>query len=166
MTIWRQFWRFCADCVRADQGVSIARKACYPNDAMLTNRDDFERYLESSGRPFSKLDDATLLVTLARGQPPAVLRVHAPLAVIQVEICNVEFQKPTDDSAFYRKLLELNATDLLHASYGLAGNRVELSAALELEHLDENELEAALSDVALGLVNHVPQLRQMITEKA
>ncbi len=133
---------------------------------MLTNRDDFERYLESSGRPFSKLDDVTLLVTLARGQPPAVLRVQTPLVIIQVEICNVALQPPLDECALYRKLLELNATDLLHAAYGLAGDRVELSAALELDHLDENELDAALSDVALGLVNHVPLLRQMVTEKA
>ena len=146
--------------------MSIARKAWYPDRPMLTNRDDFERFLESSGRPYSKLDDATLLVTLARGQPQAVLRVQSPLVIIQVEICNVELQPPVNECAFYRKLLEYNATDLLHASYGLAGNRVELSAALELDHLDDNELEAALSDVALGLVNHVPLLRRMVTEKA
>jgi len=54
----------------------------------------------------------------------------------------------------------------LHAAYGLNGDRVQLSAALELDHLDENELEATLSDVTLALANHVPVLRQMITVKA
>ena len=132
---------------------------------MLTNRDDFERYLESSARPYSVLDEATLLVTVARDQPAAVLRIQAPVVIIQVEICNIEAQPPKDTSAFFRKLLELNATDLLHAAYGLAGNRVQLSAALELDNLDNNELEAALSDVALGLVKHVPTLRQMVLEQ-
>jgi hypothetical protein len=55
---------------------------------------------------------------------------------------------------------------LLHASYGLNANRVQLSSALELDHLDENELEATLSDVTLALANQVPVLRQMVTAKA
>lgn len=132
---------------------------------MLANRDDIERYLEWSSRPFSKLDDVTL-VTLAPRQPPAILRVQPPVLLIQVEIGKAEFGSPQREAAFYRKLLELNTTDLLHASYGLDGNLVQLSAALELGHLDENELEAALSDVTLALVNHVPVLWQMVTAKA
>ena len=132
---------------------------------MLTTREDIERYLEWSSRPYSKLDDVTL-VTLAPRQPPAIMRVQPPVLLIQVEIGKVEFKSSTNEAAFYRKLLELNTTDLLHASYGLAGNEVQLSAALELGHLDENELEAALSDVTLALVNHVPVLWQMVSAKA
>jgi hypothetical protein len=132
---------------------------------MLANRDDIERYLEWSSRPFSKLDDVTL-VTLAPRQPPAILRVQPPVLLIQVEIGKAEFKSPQREAEFYRKLLELNTTDLMHASYGLDGNLVQLSAALELGHLDENELEAALSDVTLALVNHVPVLWQMVSAKA
>lgn len=133
---------------------------------MLTNRDDFERYLETSGRPFSRLDGATLLVTLAPNQPPAVLRVQPPVVVLQVEIGTVTFESVEAEAAFYRRLLELNATDLLHSAYGLHGNTVELSTALELDHLDENEIEAALSDITLALVNQVASLRAMVTTKA
>jgi CesT_Tir_1 len=46
---------------------------------------------------------------------------------------------------------------------GTTSRGVQLSAALELGHLDDNELEAALSDVTLALVNHVPALWQMAT---
>ena len=133
---------------------------------MLRNRDDVERFLEARGRAFTILDDATFLVTLAPQQPPAVLRVQSPVVVVQLDVGKVEFQSLASECAFYRKLLELNATDLLHASYGLDKNQVLLSAALEFDHLDENELEAALSDVALALVNHIPMLRQMVTAKA
>jgi hypothetical protein len=133
---------------------------------MLRNRDDVERFLEARGRAFTTLDDATFLVTLAPQQPPAVLRVQAPVVVVQVDVGKLEFQSQANECAFYRKLLELNATDLLHAAYGLEGDRVQLSAALEFDNLDENELEAALSDVALALANHIPMLRQMVTAKA
>ena len=132
---------------------------------MLTTRDDVERYLELSSRPFSRLEDVTL-VTLAPQQPPAVIRVQPPVLLIQIEIGKVDFKSATSEAAFFRKLLELNTTDLLHASYGLAGNQVQLSAALEIGHLDENELEAALSDVTLALVKHVPVLWQMVSAKA
>jgi hypothetical protein len=133
---------------------------------MLRNRDDVERFLEERGRSFTPIDDVTFLVTLAPGQPNAVLRVQAPVVLVQLDIGQVEFQSLDRECAFYRKLLELNSTDLLHAAYGLDGNRVQLSAALEFDNLDENELEAALSDVALALANHVPMLRQMVIAKA
>ena len=133
---------------------------------MLRNRDDIERFLEARGRAFTALDEETFLVTLAPGQPPAVLRVQAPVVLVQVDVGEIDFQSQARESAFYRKLLELNSTDLLHAAYGLDGNRIQLSAALEFDNLDENELEAALSDVALALANHIPMLRQMVTAKA
>ena len=56
------------------------------------------------------------------------------------------------------RLLEYNATDLMHVSYGIEGETVVLSAALALENLDLNELEATLSDVDLALARHVPVL--------
>jgi hypothetical protein len=133
---------------------------------MLRNRDDVERFLEARGRAFTAVDDATFLVTLAPAQPSAVLRVQAPVVLVQVDIGQVEFASMEHECAFYKKLLELNSADLLHAAYGLNGNRVQLSAALEFDHLDENELEATLSDVTLALANHVPILRQMVTAKA
>jgi len=133
---------------------------------MLRNRDDIERFLETKVGAFTAVDDSTFLVTLAPNQPATVLRVQPPVLLVQVEIGAAAFEHPAHECAFYRKLLELNSSDLLHAAYGLNGDRVQLSAALELDHLDENELEATLSDVTLALANHVPVLRQMITVKA
>jgi hypothetical protein len=133
---------------------------------MLRNRDDIERFLENKVGAFTAVDDSTFLVTLAPNQPATVLRVQPPVLLVQVEIGVVAFEHSATECAFYRKLLELNSSDLLHAAYGLNGDRVQLSAALELDHLDENELEATLSDVTLALANHVPVLRQMITVKA
>ena len=133
---------------------------------MLRDCDAIERFLEARGRAFTKVNEATFLVTLAPAQPAAILRVQPPVAVVQVDVGDVVFRTLADECAFYKKLLELNANDLLHASYGLDNGRVQLSAALELDHLDDNELEAALSDVALALGNHIPMLRKLVTAKA
>jgi hypothetical protein len=132
---------------------------------MARTQEDVERFLELRGHAVERLEDGTLLVSIAAGQPPAVVRVDPPLVVIQVNVGEVGFQDPAKAADFYRRLLELNETDLLHAAYGLANNRVVLSAALALENLDDNELGAALADVSLALTEHVPGLRQMASDK-
>lgn len=128
---------------------------------MARTRQDIEGFLDNHGHPYDVLDEDTLLVQIAPEQPPAVLRVEPPVAVLQVHVGTAHFDDPARSAAFYRRLLELNARDLVHASYGLDGERVTLSAALELDNLDQNELEAALADLGLALVEHVPGLRQM-----
>jgi hypothetical protein len=128
---------------------------------MTKTREDVERLLESRDRHFELMDDGTIVVPLVPGQAPAMLRVEPPVIVLQVNIGEVAFADATREVAFYRRLLELNATGLLHASYGLEGDRVVLSAALELDNLDPNEIEAALADLGMALVEHVPSLRSM-----
>jgi hypothetical protein len=130
---------------------------------MARTREDIERDLEARGRPFQVLDDDTIIVPLVAGQAPAMLRVEPPVVVLQVNIGEVSFTGDTKAVAFYRKLLELNATSLMHAAYGLDEGRVVLSAALALDNLDSNELEAVLADLGLALVEQLPQLRQMAT---
>jgi hypothetical protein len=128
---------------------------------MAKTRDDIERDLEARGRSFEVLDEHTIAVPLVAGQAPAVLRFEPPVVLMQVNIGNAEFTSDAKAVAFYRRLLELNASDLLHASYGLEGNRVVLSAALALDNLDSNELEATLSDLALALVEQLPSLHHL-----
>ena len=63
-------------------------------------------------------------------------------------------------------LLELNAGKLLHTAYGLDGDNIVLSSALELENLDTNELEAVLADVDMALAEHVPSLHELVQNPA
>jgi hypothetical protein len=147
---------------------------------MPRTAEDVENYLLQLDRPYEK-DGATFLVHNA-GASVALL-VTPPIVALRVDIGSI----PRDDARlapFFRKLLEYNATDLMHVSYGLdvstgldeggspapgdgsaAGphtpERVVLSGALELENLDVNELEAALSDIDLALVRHVPILHEL-----
>jgi hypothetical protein len=60
--------------------------------------------------------------------------------------------------ALFRRLLELNASDLMYASYGLEDGNVVLSAAHALDTLDDVELEATLADIDVALARHTGEL--------
>ncbi len=132
---------------------------------MATSAEDLEGYLARLQRRFERLDDGTLLVAFGPAAPPAALRVAPPVVVVQVEICPC----PEDarSAAFFRRLLELNASGLVHAAYAIerganGTDRVVLTSALELQNLDLNELEAVLADLDIALSEHVPELRALL----
>ena len=121
--------------------------------------EDVENYLLQLDRRFEN-DGGTFLLAGANGT--IALRVAPPIVAVRVTIGAV----PTDQgqqARIFRKLLQYNASDLMHVAYGVEGDTIVLSAALELENLDLNELEALLSDVDLALARHVPTLRETAT---
>ena len=123
--------------------------------------DDVENYLIRLGRRYERSNEqdpesGTLLVAATNGTLIA-MRVISPILAIRV----VFGPEPVGDSRqlnVYRRLLELNASDLMHSSYGLESGRIVLSAALALENLDANEVEAVLSDMDLALARHTEDL--------
>ena len=127
---------------------------------MIQSNEDLEGYLLRLERRFERAEDGTYLLSMGADRPLVALRVAAPVLVAQVDIG----QAPADDVAgavLFRKLLVLNATALVHAAYGIEGDNIVLSAALELKNLDLNELEAVLADLDMALANQVPTLREI-----
>jgi hypothetical protein len=125
---------------------------------------DIEAYLGRLNRRFHAVEGeaGTFLISSGESYPPVALRVDPPLVVLRVHIGNVpEASAGIDSTALFRKLLQLNAKGLVHASYGIDDNRIILSSALELENLDFNELEATLDEIDLALAEHVPQLSEL-----
>jgi hypothetical protein len=121
---------------------------------------DVEAYLGKLNRQYSSVDDqpGTYLIPSSENMPPIAMRVEPPLVVLRVHVGDVP---PGDASALFRQLLTLNAKNQVHASFGLEGDRIVLTAAMELENLDYNELEAALDEVDLTLAQQVPGLREI-----
>jgi hypothetical protein len=124
---------------------------------MRTER-DVEAYLLRMNRHFHTVEGqpGTFLVEAGAGLPPIAVRVDPPLVVVRVHIG--EAARGADEAAFYRRLLELNARELVHASYGIDGGLVALSSALELENLDYNELEATMDEIDLALAQQLAGL--------
>lgn len=127
---------------------------------MPRSAEDIENYLIKLGRPYERAsgftaEQGTFLLRLS-GTLVAVT-ASPPIATVHVEIGPT----PEDEKhqlRLYRRLLQLNATDLMYAAYGIEDGRVSLSAALALENLDANELEAVLADIEVALARHTPEL--------
>jgi hypothetical protein len=131
---------------------------------MATANDDLEAFLHRLDRAFEKVDAQTYLVRLGPDLPPAVLRIAAPVLVVQVDVAEAPTGKPALEAKLFRRLLELNATDLVYVAFGLEQNRIVLDAALELVSMDLNELEAVLANLDLALAEQVPHLRDLVKQ--
>ena len=57
-----------------------------------------------------------------------------------------------------RRLLELNASDLIHGSYGIEEDSIVLTEALELSHLDFEEFLAAYESMLVALASHLREI--------
>lgn len=126
---------------------------------MPRTSEDVETYLLQLDRRF-EIDSGTYLISASASLPPIAVRIEPPIVAVHVTIGPV----PGDvehQVKLFRRLLELNASDLMHASYGIENDTIVLSAALELDNLDVNELDATLSDMDLALTRHVPSLHDI-----
>ena len=95
----------------------------------------------------------------ARTQSGADVVVHyaPPVVILRMRV----MEPPASDekrSGLYRQLLEFNARDLVHGSYGLEGEHVVLTDALELSDLDFSEFEASWDSLTLALASHLSAL--------
>ena len=126
---------------------------------MARTNEDLETFLQKLERRYERVDDGTYLVAGAPNQPPIALRVAPPVLVVQVPIGHA----PRRGNRRYRRgffagCSSSTRSDLLHAAYGLEGGEIVLAAALELDNLDMNEIEAVLADMDVALAGHVPVL--------
>ena len=86
-----------------------------------------------------------------------VVNYTPPVVLLRMKVMSV----PADgsrSSSLNRRLLELNASDLVHGSYGITGDSIVLTEALELSHLDFEEFLASYESMTLALVTHMREL--------
>jgi len=130
-----------------------------PPSYTMRTASDVEAYLVQMNRRFRAVEEQPGMFLVEGGSAPIAVRVEAPLVVVRVHIG--EADGVSDAAAFFRKLLELNARELVHASYGIDHGRVVLSSALELENLDFNELQATMDEIDLALAQQLPTLASL-----
>ncbi len=80
-----------------------------------------------------------------------------PVVILRVRVMELPESDPRR-SELFRQLLEYNARELVHGSYGLEGNHVVLTDTLELENLDFSEFEASFDSITLALASHLAAL--------
>ncbi len=127
----------------------------------MVSREGIESFLIQTELDFEEIEEGLWIVHPARseeGQGPAVVVSYAPpVVVLRSDIRAV----PDDEEAafrLFRRLLELNARDLVHGAYGLEDGEVILTDTLELEDLDFSEFRASLESMTLAVSSHIKEL--------
>ncbi len=127
----------------------------------MVTQDDVETFLDrlaSTGATYEEVSDGLWNVRPAGDLDfGVVVHYSPPVLVLRVKVMDLP-KAPARESALNRRLLELNATDLLHGSYGIQDNAVVLTEALELEHLDFEEFLAAYESITFSLASHIREL--------
>ncbi|MEP7066216.1 MAG: hypothetical protein ABI889_09310 [Gemmatimonadota bacterium] len=93
------------------------------------------------------------------GQLDADVVVHysPPVVLLRLKVMDL----PKDESSLAtlsRRLLQFNASELVHGSYGIEGDSIVLTEAMELSHLDYEEFLAAYESMTLALASHLREL--------
>ena len=127
----------------------------------MVTKDDIEGFLNrvnAEGASYKEVENG-LWVVKPGGSLDFAVVVHysPPVVVLRVKVMEL----PKDKNALAqlsRRLLEMNASDMLHGSYGIEQNAVVITEALELSHLDFEEFQAAYESIAIALAAHLREI--------
>lgn len=127
----------------------------------MVTREDLESFLDrltAGGATVRELEPGLWAVRPGGALEVDVIVHHnPPVVLLRVKVMDL----PADvaqANAVARRLLELNASDLLHGSYGISGTAIVLTEALELGHLDFEEFLASYESMTLALASHMREL--------
>ncbi|MDP3774121.1 MAG: YbjN domain-containing protein [Gemmatimonadales bacterium] len=125
----------------------------------MVTREDLESFiarLETDGVHSREVEPGLWVLTQNSDGPEVVVHFNPPVAVLRVKV--MELSPKQQKAELFRHLLELNATDIVHGSYGIDGSNVVLSDTLELQNLDFNEFQASYDSMMLALASHLATL--------
>jgi len=124
----------------------------------MVTREDIESFLDrlaAEGASYREVEPGLWIVNPGGALDlDVVVHYSPPVVVLRVKVMNI----PSDDGEcgkLNRRLLELNATDLIHGSYGIERDSIVLTEALELSHLDFEEFLASYESMTLALASHL-----------
>jgi hypothetical protein len=127
----------------------------------MVTKEDVEGFLDrltADGASYTELEPG-LWILKPSGELDFSVVVHysPPVVLLRVKVMTL----PSDAGAvatLSRRLLELNASDLVHGSYGIEKDAIVMTEALELSHLDYEEFLAAFESITVALASHLREL--------
>jgi len=122
----------------------------------MTNREDIRSFLDRLELPVENLAEDIWLVRTTEGAE-LVVSYAPPVLVLRVRVMPLPGD-PARAGKLCRQLLEYNARELVLGSYGVEGENVVLTDAMELENLDFSEFEASVDSLSLALASHLSAL--------
>ncbi|HXE56726.1 MAG TPA: YbjN domain-containing protein [Gemmatimonadales bacterium] len=125
----------------------------------MITRDDIQAFIDrlDGGALASNEIEPGLWVIRTPEDAEVVVSYAPPVVILRVRVMELPAAEPRR-SELFRQLLELNARELVHGSYGLEGDHVVLTDTLELENLDFSEFQASFDSITLALASHLGAL--------
>lgn len=127
----------------------------------MVTKDDMESWLDrlsADGASYFEASENTWIVHPGGALDlDVIVHYNPPVVVLRMKVMNVP-AKNGKGADLNRRLLELNATDLVHGSYGISDGSIVLTEALELSHLDYEEFLASYESMTLALATHLREL--------
>lgn len=126
----------------------------------MVGREDLESFLIRMHVEYEEVDEGMFLIRGVNSGLPVVVHLTDELLLIRMKVMDMP---PESDSnaELYRKLLELNATEIVHGAYGIEDGDLILSDTLEVETLDFQELQASIESIELAAATHMDQIRSL-----
>jgi len=122
---------------------------------MATNS-EIESFFEKLEIPYDTVGEGIWVLNIEeQGIDNLVINHEPPLILFRIKLMSMPRK---NREQFFKRLLELNATDLVHGAYALEDENVILIDSLQSEHLDINELEASIESLALATILHYAEL--------
>jgi len=122
---------------------------------MATNS-DIESYFKELELSYETVGEGIWLLNLEdQGVDNLIINHEPPVVVSRIKLMDA----PTKNrEQFFKHLLELNSTDLIHGAYALEGDSVVLVDSLQSENLDLNELSASIESLAFAVTQNYAEL--------
>lgn len=123
----------------------------------MVTKEDVESFLLRAELEHEEVGEGMWAVSTGDESPRMVVNHSPPLLIFRLKVLDVPGNEE-QCAKLYRRLLELNATDLVHGAYGIEEDDVVLSEALELENLDFNEFQATADAFGMALAAHLNEI--------
>lgn len=110
-----------------------------------------EEYLLEMNLNFKMVHENMWVVNEIDRNNKLVIYVDDDIVVFRIKVMEV----PENSSVeFFKKLLELNAYDLVHGAYALEDGNIVIVDTLQLANLNLNEFRASIESIELSLNHH------------
>jgi hypothetical protein len=119
----------------------------------MATRDNIEHYLIQLECPFESIETHMWVI---RNTASVVVTYDPPLVVFRMKLMEIPKERREE---FFKLLLELNATNMIHGAYGIEGESIVLIDTLQSEHLDFSEFQASLDALLLASTQDYPKLK-------
>lgn len=119
----------------------------------MATLENIEHYLIQLEYPFESVEPHMWII---RNTANVVVTYEPPLVVFRVKLMEIPKQKCEE---FFKLLLELNATNMIHGAYGIEEDNVVLIDTLQSEHLDFSEFQASLDALLLASTQDYQKLK-------